>query len=161
MSSWTAWKFLRFLICKKPLYSHGHVQPGRSCMILWAFCQQNVKVLCPLLKRCSSRCLIFYLASRPASLDSGRTSTSNSNNNASLHEVKGMLWVKHAFTSMLHFHYFLCKIICRGSKTPSIKKLPLHSTACVSLSVSQPSFPRLETQVFYGFSKCYNCGVSF
>ncbi|XP_051056673.1 girdin isoform X2 [Phodopus roborovskii] len=28
-------------------------------------------------------------ASRPASLDSGRTSTSNSNNNASLHEVKG------------------------------------------------------------------------
>jgi len=30
-------------------------------------------------------------ASRPASLDSGRTSTSNSNNNASLHEVKGML----------------------------------------------------------------------
>ncbi|XP_021101997.1 girdin isoform X11 [Heterocephalus glaber] len=28
-------------------------------------------------------------ASRPASLDSGRTSTSNSNNNASLHEIKG------------------------------------------------------------------------
>ncbi|KAG6925442.1 coiled-coil domain containing 88A [Chelydra serpentina] len=28
-------------------------------------------------------------ASRPASLDSGRTSTTNSNNNASLHEVKG------------------------------------------------------------------------
>ncbi|XP_070091563.1 girdin isoform X10 [Equus przewalskii] len=28
-------------------------------------------------------------ASRPASLDSGRTSTSNSNNNASIHEVKG------------------------------------------------------------------------
>ncbi|XP_062427742.1 girdin isoform X2 [Rhea pennata] len=28
-------------------------------------------------------------SSRPASLDSGRTSTSNSNNNASLHEVKG------------------------------------------------------------------------
>ncbi|XP_068927839.1 girdin isoform X7 [Petaurus breviceps papuanus] len=28
-------------------------------------------------------------ASRPASLDSGRTSTSNSNNNASLHDVKG------------------------------------------------------------------------
>ncbi|XP_021507351.2 girdin isoform X6 [Meriones unguiculatus] len=28
-------------------------------------------------------------ASRPASLDSGRTSTSNSNNNASVHEVKG------------------------------------------------------------------------
>ncbi|XP_071303891.1 girdin isoform X11 [Agelaius tricolor] len=42
VSSWTAWKFLRFLI-----------------------------------------------SSRPASLDSGRTSTSNSNNNASLHEVKG------------------------------------------------------------------------
>ncbi|XP_064271629.1 girdin isoform X10 [Passer domesticus] len=41
VSSWTAWKFLRFLI-----------------------------------------------SSRPASLDSGRTSTSNSNNNASLHEVK-------------------------------------------------------------------------
>ncbi|XP_031511038.1 girdin isoform X11 [Papio anubis] len=30
-------------------------------------------------------------ASRPASLDSGRTSTSNSNNNASLHEVKGYI----------------------------------------------------------------------
>nr|XP_045003402.1 girdin isoform X1 [Jaculus jaculus] len=30
-------------------------------------------------------------ASRPASLDSGRTSTSNSNNNASLHEVKGAI----------------------------------------------------------------------
>lgn len=30
-------------------------------------------------------------ASRPASLDSGRTSTSNSNNNASLHEVKGVV----------------------------------------------------------------------
>ncbi|XP_063008818.1 girdin isoform X5 [Melospiza melodia melodia] len=42
VSSWTTWKFLRFLI-----------------------------------------------SSRPASLDSGRTSTSNSNNNASLHEVKG------------------------------------------------------------------------
>ncbi|XP_063008817.1 girdin isoform X4 [Melospiza melodia melodia] len=41
VSSWTTWKFLRFLI-----------------------------------------------SSRPASLDSGRTSTSNSNNNASLHEVK-------------------------------------------------------------------------
>ncbi|XP_017600770.1 PREDICTED: girdin isoform X15 [Corvus brachyrhynchos] len=41
VSSWTAWKFLRFLI-----------------------------------------------SSRPASLDSGRASTSNSNNNASLHEVK-------------------------------------------------------------------------
>uniref|UniRef100_A0A452UX87 Coiled-coil domain containing 88A n=1 Tax=Ursus maritimus TaxID=29073 RepID=A0A452UX87_URSMA len=36
--------------------------------------------------------LLFALwcnSSRPASLDSGRTSTSNSNNNASLHEVKG------------------------------------------------------------------------
>ncbi|XP_064002063.1 girdin isoform X11 [Pogoniulus pusillus] len=41
VSSWTAWKYLRFLI-----------------------------------------------SSRPSSLDSGRTSTSNSNNNASLHEVK-------------------------------------------------------------------------
>ncbi|XP_062465155.1 girdin isoform X3 [Pezoporus occidentalis] len=30
-------------------------------------------------------------SSRPASLDSGRTSTSNSNNNASLHEVKGAI----------------------------------------------------------------------
>uniref|UniRef100_A0A8B9TZ91 Coiled-coil domain containing 88A n=1 Tax=Anas zonorhyncha TaxID=75864 RepID=A0A8B9TZ91_9AVES len=30
-------------------------------------------------------------SSRPASLDSGRTSTSNSNNNASLHEVKGVV----------------------------------------------------------------------
>ncbi|XP_048698785.2 girdin isoform X3 [Caretta caretta] len=33
--------------------------------------------------------LRFLISSRPASLDSGRTSTSNSNNNASLHEVKG------------------------------------------------------------------------
>ncbi|XP_063187222.1 girdin isoform X5 [Chroicocephalus ridibundus] len=32
--------------------------------------------------------LRFLISSRPASLDSGRTSTSNSNNNASLHEVK-------------------------------------------------------------------------
>ncbi|XP_061317674.1 girdin isoform X14 [Pezoporus flaviventris] len=32
--------------------------------------------------------LRFLMSSRPASLDSGRTSTSNSNNNASLHEVK-------------------------------------------------------------------------
>nr|XP_058934569.1 girdin isoform X4 [Kogia breviceps] len=36
---------------------------------------------------CRVPCLIC--SSRPASLDSGRTSTSNSNNNASLHEVKG------------------------------------------------------------------------
>ncbi|XP_057877194.1 girdin isoform X8 [Melospiza georgiana] len=33
--------------------------------------------------------LRILISSRPASLDSGRTSTSNSNNNASLHEVKG------------------------------------------------------------------------
>ncbi|KAF6102539.1 coiled-coil domain containing 88A [Phyllostomus discolor] len=33
-------------------------------------------------------------ASRPASLDSGRTSTSNSNNNASLHEVKGTVHIQ-------------------------------------------------------------------
>ncbi|XP_036903830.1 girdin isoform X3 [Sturnira hondurensis] len=33
-------------------------------------------------------------ASRPASLDSGRTSTSNSNNNASLHEVKGAVHIQ-------------------------------------------------------------------
>ncbi|XP_024900983.1 girdin isoform X2 [Pteropus alecto] len=33
-------------------------------------------------------------ASRPASLDSGRTSTSNSNNNASLHEVKGAVTIQ-------------------------------------------------------------------
>ncbi|XP_061212811.1 girdin isoform X2 [Neopsephotus bourkii] len=32
--------------------------------------------------------LRFLMSSRPASLDSGRTSTSNSNNNASLHEIK-------------------------------------------------------------------------
>ncbi|OWK10854.1 CCDC88A, partial [Cervus elaphus hippelaphus] len=36
-----------------------------------------------------SKQLVNNKASRPASLDSGRTSTSNSNNNASLHEVKG------------------------------------------------------------------------
>ncbi|XP_015712296.1 girdin isoform X2 [Coturnix japonica] len=35
--------------------------------------------------------LRFLISSRPASLDSGRTSTSNSNNNASLHEVKGVV----------------------------------------------------------------------
>ncbi|XP_074673186.1 girdin isoform X2 [Strix aluco] len=35
--------------------------------------------------------LRFLISSRPASLDSGRTSTSNSNNNASLHEVKGAI----------------------------------------------------------------------
>ncbi|XP_061317662.1 girdin isoform X3 [Pezoporus flaviventris] len=35
--------------------------------------------------------LRFLMSSRPASLDSGRTSTSNSNNNASLHEVKGAI----------------------------------------------------------------------
>ncbi|KAJ6667087.1 hypothetical protein lerEdw1_019091 [Lerista edwardsae] len=38
-------------------------------------------------------------ASRPASLDSGRTSTSNSNNNASLHEVKGFLQ-----PNLIHWH---------------------------------------------------------
>ncbi|XP_061212812.1 girdin isoform X3 [Neopsephotus bourkii] len=35
--------------------------------------------------------LRFLMSSRPASLDSGRTSTSNSNNNASLHEIKGAI----------------------------------------------------------------------
>lgn len=60
------------------------------------FCEWNISctvysdligVLCYLL-------ILFHLASRPASLDSGRTSASNSNNNASLHDVKGMLLEK-------------------------------------------------------------------
>ncbi|KAM6405694.1 girdin isoform 2-T2 [Pluvialis apricaria] len=43
--------------------------------------------VCGISTMCKVPCQIC--SSRPASLDSGRTSTSNSNNNASLHEVKG------------------------------------------------------------------------
>ena len=68
--------------------------PGWESMhdcFLKAFCDQNVKFNAPRWKFHYTVSWFFHLASRPASLDSGRTSTSNSNNNASLHEVKGML----------------------------------------------------------------------
>ncbi|XP_074944223.1 girdin isoform X6 [Phalacrocorax aristotelis] len=47
--------------------------------------------LAPPVRGISTMCRVpcQICSSRPASLDSGRTSTSNSNNNASLHEVKG------------------------------------------------------------------------
>ncbi|XP_074762408.1 girdin isoform X7 [Athene noctua] len=47
--------------------------------------------LAPPVRGISTMCKVpcQICSSRPASLDSGRTSTSNSNNNASLHEVKG------------------------------------------------------------------------
>lgn len=72
----------------------GHAEFENECMhdssALWAFVDQNVAMLSP------AKCLsplspISHPAPRPASLDSGRTSLSNSNNNASLHEVTGML----------------------------------------------------------------------
>ncbi|KAK2520265.1 Ccdc88a [Columba guinea] len=48
--------------------------------------------LAPPVRGISTMCKVpcQICSSRPASLDSGRTSTSNSNNNASLHEVKGL-----------------------------------------------------------------------
>ncbi|PIO38336.1 hypothetical protein AB205_0039300 [Aquarana catesbeiana] len=70
----------------------GHAEFENECMhdssALWAFVDQNVAMLSP------AKCLsplspISHPAPRPASLDSGRTSLSNSNNNASLHEVTG------------------------------------------------------------------------
>lgn len=71
-----------------------------SC--LGAFCDQNIPgIVSSAMGMCFMLCTdFFHLASRPASLDSGRTSTSNSNNNASLHEVKGMLLGK--LTHVLH-----------------------------------------------------------
>ncbi|XP_038606868.1 girdin isoform X2 [Tachyglossus aculeatus] len=50
-----------------------------------------VEVFAPSIRGVSTMCRVpcQICSSRPASLDSGRTSTSNSNNNASLHEVKG------------------------------------------------------------------------
>ncbi|XP_027757462.1 girdin isoform X12 [Empidonax traillii] len=56
-----------------------------------ALCQVPCQICLPFSKVSSWtawKFLRFLLSSRPASLDSGRTSTSNSNNNASLHEVK-------------------------------------------------------------------------
>ncbi|XP_068531345.1 girdin isoform X2 [Anas acuta] len=49
--------------------------------------------LAPPVRGISTMCKVpcQICSSRPASLDSGRTSTSNSNNNASLHEVKGVV----------------------------------------------------------------------
>ncbi|XP_038606876.1 girdin isoform X9 [Tachyglossus aculeatus] len=49
-----------------------------------------VEVFAPSIRGVSTMCRVpcQICSSRPASLDSGRTSTSNSNNNASLHEVK-------------------------------------------------------------------------
>ncbi|XP_032540028.1 girdin isoform X2 [Chiroxiphia lanceolata] len=56
-----------------------------------ALCQVPCQICLPFSKVSSWtawKLLRFLMSSRPASLDSGRTSTSNSNNNASLHEVK-------------------------------------------------------------------------
>ncbi|XP_064507018.1 girdin isoform X6 [Pseudopipra pipra] len=56
-----------------------------------ALCQVPCQICLPFSKVSSWtawKLLRFVMSSRPASLDSGRTSTSNSNNNASLHEVK-------------------------------------------------------------------------
>ncbi|XP_048791153.1 girdin isoform X5 [Lagopus muta] len=56
-----------------------------------AMCKVPCQICLPFSKASSwtaRKSLRFLISSRPASLDSGRTSTSNSNNNASLHEVK-------------------------------------------------------------------------